>query len=463
MRSLRWTIDWARLEPRPGHWDDGFAAFVTEVLRAARAEGIDVWAVLHDGPLPGWFSEDEGGFHDRTGRGRTWPRHVDRVAEAFGDHVTAWVPVLDPFTIAADGYLEARRPPGRADELRFAEALEELHLVSHEALRLLRSGDPLVACCIDTEPAHGGVHTREPDERDAARSRAASAERLRLGTWLRTLNDGVVSIPGRAEIEIDGLAGGYDVVGFTYRGARTVFADGTDGPYPADAPVAADGRAPWAEGLGEVGAAPGRRAAPPTARPARHRAHRRRRRLAGRAARRHRRRAGRRRRRRRAAHRRVLGVRHRRLDTRVRPRPSPTGWSSRSRDRRPSATTFHDRLGRPWDADRVSDAQTRAKDEAGRHAAGYVTDGMKVGLGTGSTVHFTILELGDRRPRHRVHRHLEGQTDELATSLGLTVVTPDEIGALDIAIDGADEVDPAFNLTKGGGGAHTREKIVEPR
>jgi hypothetical protein len=116
----------------------------------------------------------------------------------------------------------------------------------------LRSGDPLVACCIDTEPAHGGVHTREPDERDAARSRAASAERLRLGTWLRALHDGVVSIPGRAELELDGLAGGYDVVGFTYRGARTVYADGTDGPYPADAPVAADGRAPWAEGLGEV-------------------------------------------------------------------------------------------------------------------------------------------------------------------------------------------------------------------
>ena len=52
------------------------------------------------------------------------------------------------------------------------------------------------------------------------------------------------------------------------------------------------------------------------------------------------------------------------------------------------------------------------------------------------------------------------QTDELARSLGLRVVTPDEIGALDIAIDGADEVDPAFNLTKGGGGAHTREKLV---
>jgi len=52
------------------------------------------------------------------------------------------------------------------------------------------------------------------------------------------------------------------------------------------------------------------------------------------------------------------------------------------------------------------------------------------------------------------------QTDELARSLGLTVVTPDEIGSLDLVIDGADEVDSSFNLTKGGGGAHTREKLV---
>jgi len=108
----------------------------------------------------------------------------------------------------------------------------------------------------------------------------------------------------------------------------------------------------------------------------------------------------------------------------------------------------------------VSDAQTRAKDEAGRHAAGYVEDGMKVGLGTGSTVHFTILELGDRLP-DIVCTATSRATEELATSLGLKVITPDEIGTLDLAIDGADEVDPTFNLTKGGGGAHTREKIVE--
>ena len=250
--ALRWTIDWARLEPRPGRWDADAADVVAEVLRSARAAGLEVWAVLHEGPLPGWFAEDERGFADPEGIGRTWPRHVDRVAEAFGDLVAGWVPVLDPYRQAVEGYASGVRPPGRHDERAATDGLRALHLASHEAMRLLRSGEPLVACCIDTAPTHAGVRSREPDEREAARSRALGTDRLRTRTWERALLDGIVSFPGRADVEVDGLAGGYDVVGFTYRGAHTVFADGSLGPYPGDAPVAADGRAPWAEGLGEV-------------------------------------------------------------------------------------------------------------------------------------------------------------------------------------------------------------------
>jgi len=103
--------------------------------------------------------------------------------------------------------------------------------------------------------------------------------------------------------------------------------------------------------------------------------------------------------------------------------------------------------------------QTAAKEAAGRHAAAYVADGMRVGLGTGSTVHFSIVALGELA-LDITCTATSVQTEELARSLGLAVVTPDEIGALDLYIDGADEVDAAFNLTKGAGGAHTREKLV---
>ena len=107
----------------------------------------------------------------------------------------------------------------------------------------------------------------------------------------------------------------------------------------------------------------------------------------------------------------------------------------------------------------MADSQDEAKDRAGRQAAGYVEDGMRVGLGTGSTVHWTIVALGERRPEIRCAATSE-RTHRLAEELGLRVEAPDHIGHLDIAIDGADEVDPDLNLIKGGGGAHLREKIV---
>jgi len=107
----------------------------------------------------------------------------------------------------------------------------------------------------------------------------------------------------------------------------------------------------------------------------------------------------------------------------------------------------------------VSDSQDKAKERAGRSAAEYVVAGMRVGLGTGSTLRHTIVALGERRP-DVICVATSDRTAELARNVGLKLVAPDEAGSLDLAIDGADEVDPALNLIKGGGGAHTREKVV---
>lgn len=104
-------------------------------------------------------------------------------------------------------------------------------------------------------------------------------------------------------------------------------------------------------------------------------------------------------------------------------------------------------------------SREQLKELAGRRAADYVETGMRVGLGTGSTVHHTILALGGRG-LDLVCVATSERTHALATQVGLNLVTPDDVRQLDIAIDGADEVDPALNLIKGGGGAQTREKIV---
>lgn len=103
------------------------------------------------------------------------------------------------------------------------------------------------------------------------------------------------------------------------------------------------------------------------------------------------------------------------------------------------------------------------KEEAGIAACAYVESGMKVGLGTGSTVKYTILELG-RRVREEgleiVGVPTSLATRNLATEVGITLVDLDELNGLDVVIDGTDEFDPQFQLIKGGGAALLREKVV---
>jgi len=106
----------------------------------------------------------------------------------------------------------------------------------------------------------------------------------------------------------------------------------------------------------------------------------------------------------------------------------------------------------------------RAKRLAAAAALELVQDGMKLGLGTGSTSKH-LVELLAERIRDTGLRvdccATSRDTEDLARTLGITVHSVDELGVLDLAIDGADEIDPALNLVKGGGAAHFREKIVE--
>lgn len=99
------------------------------------------------------------------------------------------------------------------------------------------------------------------------------------------------------------------------------------------------------------------------------------------------------------------------------------------------------------------------KRAAAEAAAALVEDDMCVGLGTGSTVRYLLPALAARGLRLRCVA-TSPATEQLAGELGLTVEPFEALDALDIAIDGADQVAPDGWVIKGGGGAHTREKVV---
>jgi ribose 5-phosphate isomerase A len=107
-------------------------------------------------------------------------------------------------------------------------------------------------------------------------------------------------------------------------------------------------------------------------------------------------------------------------------------------------------------------SQDALKQMAGEAAAQLVTDGMVVGLGTGSTVRYTIEALGKRVQSGLKIRGIPTSqaSADLAQKLGIPLTTLDDVAQVDLTIDGADEFDGAFRLIKGGGGALTREKVV---
>jgi ribose 5-phosphate isomerase A len=102
------------------------------------------------------------------------------------------------------------------------------------------------------------------------------------------------------------------------------------------------------------------------------------------------------------------------------------------------------------------------KKAAALAALKYVKDGMTLGLGTGSTAAHFVRALGERVAGGLTVRcaATSVQTENLAQEVGVPILPLDEVGALDLTVDGADELDNNLCLTKGGGGALLREKIV---
>ena len=105
-----------------------------------------------------------------------------------------------------------------------------------------------------------------------------------------------------------------------------------------------------------------------------------------------------------------------------------------------------------------------SKKKAAYRAVEYVSSGMILGLGTGSTAKFAVERIAERFHNGQL-KNIFGipssiQTQQFARQLAIPLTTLDKNPVIDLTIDGADEVDPELNLIKGGGGALLREKII---
>ncbi len=112
----------------------------------------------------------------------------------------------------------------------------------------------------------------------------------------------------------------------------------------------------------------------------------------------------------------------------------------------------------------MSNLQTQMKQAVANAAVDLIEDGMILGLGSGSTAALMIQALGDKLSKGELKEIIgvttSFQGEVLAAQLGIPLKSLSSVSKIDLAIDGADEVDPSFHLIKGGGACHVQEKLV---
>jgi beta-glucosidase len=244
LRHHRLTIDWARVEPEPGRHDAAAVAYYRDVLTAALEAGVQPWVCLHHFTLPRWFA-DAGGFLAERNRGEFWTRHVEFIAETFGDLARGWQPVNETNYYAAAAYRGRGWPPGHNDAAESALVFREMQLATAEAaMRLRQTGAPVASIF--------GLSAIEALDDDPRTTRLA--ELLNDLNWLAGLDlfrDGVLRVPGLEVTDRPDLARSFDLIGFSYY-STTGIRRGRMVPYPPDVPVSPLGYGIWADGLGRV-------------------------------------------------------------------------------------------------------------------------------------------------------------------------------------------------------------------
>jgi beta-glucosidase len=244
LRHHRLSLEWARLEPERGRRDARAIAHYRAVLESALDAGIEPWLCLHHFTLPRWFAAD-GGFLVEHNRTDAWTRHVEFVAETFGDLAHGWQPVNEPNIWPFTAYRGMGMPPGHDDRAEWALATEAIHLATAEAaIRLKQTGAPVASIF--------SLSTAVAQDEDASTQR--TIERVyatHWSTWLDLYRDGVLRVPGRTPVERPDLAGSFDWIGFSFYSTMGV-REGRLVVHPPGAPVSPLGYGIWADGLGLV-------------------------------------------------------------------------------------------------------------------------------------------------------------------------------------------------------------------
>jgi beta-glucosidase len=224
----RFSVEWSRVEPLRGYFDDQVMRRYHDWCTRLRAVGITPMVTLHHFTEPTWFS-DAGGF-TRTTNLDAWLRFVDYVATSLGEVVSKWITINEPVGYVVQGWIRGVWPPGRTDPQGAVRVLEHLLLAHARAYRIVhdaaeRRGPDAVAAC-QVGLAHHIVvfHARRPWH-PLDRGAARLLDDTYNHAVLRALDTGrfALRLPGVRRVAVHpGLAGTQDFLGINHYYPLTV-------------------------------------------------------------------------------------------------------------------------------------------------------------------------------------------------------------------------------------------------
>lgn len=217
----RFSIEWARIEPEEGRWDDEALAHYVEVVRALRARGLEPIVTLHHYTSPQWLARQSGWANPKVVD--RFARYTRKVVEALGALVRYWVSINEPMVYVRMHYLQGVGPPGAKDfaqALRVIEHLIRAHAASYHVLHEACRGH-------DPQPLVGVAHlvpAFRPCRRWWPMDRWASGitDRIFNRALLEAITNGRWSVPGVATWNVPEAKATLDFLGVNFYGRQFI-------------------------------------------------------------------------------------------------------------------------------------------------------------------------------------------------------------------------------------------------
>ena len=230
----RFSVEWARIEPAEGRWDDEALAHYVEVVRALRQRRLEPIVTLHHFTNPQWFLA-RGGWVDSESVD-LFARYVRRVVAALGDSVRYWITINEPMVYTRMHYLQGLGPPGARDLSQALRVVEHLIRAHAAAYRILHDAPQTSQSAPQVSIAHHFPAFR-PCRRWSPLDRWITylTDRAFSLALLHAMTDGVWSVPTVATWSIPEARGTLDFFGVNYYGRHFIRWTPAPGMWPGSA------------------------------------------------------------------------------------------------------------------------------------------------------------------------------------------------------------------------------------